>query len=181
MIIASMRIYAIQKKAIMIQNFRNFMKGRDARAILVAGVFGEIAFEFYALVISPVIFSLTLQPAKLVMAIASKLTGLELPIAVAFPIHFLIGSIGFGVLVYLARKFVTQNVWLSGGLVGVSLWFVAQGVLAPFVGRSFMMDFGPYTQSSFVGHVGMTLIIAYLLKMQLQNGQSPAAGLKIRS
>jgi len=28
------------------------------------------------------------------------------------------------------------------------------------MGRSFMMGFGTYTQSSFVGHVGMTIVIA---------------------
>jgi len=45
----------------------------------------------------------------------------------------------------------------SGVLAGIVLWFVAQGVLAPLMGRSFMMGFGSYTQSSFVGHVGMTI------------------------
>ena len=55
------------------------------------------------------------------------------------------------------------RVWLTGFVSGLVLWFVAQGMLAPFIGRSFMMDFGTYTQSSFVGHVGMTLIMAHLL------------------
>jgi hypothetical protein len=57
-----------------------------------------------------------------------------------------------------------SRIWLTGFVSGLILWFVAQGILAPFIGRSFMMDFGTYTQSSFIGHVGMTLLMAHLLE-----------------
>lgn len=136
-------------------------------SIALAGLIGEVAFELYAWFISPVLFGVILQPSNLVIAIAAKLTGAQLSHTLAFPIHFVIGSLGFGIFVYLTRLLMPTKVWLTGFVSGLVLWFIAQGVLAPFIGRSFMMDFGSYTQSSFVGHVGMTLVIAHLLAMAL--------------
>lgn len=132
-------------------------------SIVLAGLIGEIAFEFYAWLVSPILFDVVLQPSNLVIAITAKLTGLQMSKALAFPIHFLIGSLGFGLLVYATRLVMPARVWLTGTISGLILWFVAQGMLAPFIGRSFMMDFGTYTQSSFIGHVGMTLLMAHLL------------------
>ncbi|MEP3437696.1 MAG: hypothetical protein ABJN75_13080 [Hoeflea sp.] len=132
-------------------------------AVALAGLIGEVCFELYAWLISPALFGVVLQPSNLVIAITSKLTGIEITKALAFPVHFLIGSLGFGLFVYATRLIMPARVWLTGFVSGLFLWFVAQGMLAPFIGRSFMMDFGTYTQSSFVGHVGMTLIMAHLL------------------
>lgn len=129
-------------------------------ALLIAGLVGELAFELYAWLASPLLFGLSLQPAKLVMAVGALYGGVALPYAVAFAIHFSIGVLGFGGFVWLTRRCTGVGPWMLGLGTGVILWFVAQGMLAPMVGRSFMMGFGPYTQSSFIGHVGMTLIVA---------------------
>ncbi|WP_171054716.1 hypothetical protein [Roseovarius arcticus] len=137
-------------------------------SIALAGLVGEIAFELYAWLISPLLFNVVLQPSNLVIALTAKLTGIQISHSLAFPIHFIIGSLGFGVFVYLIRLFVSSQVWIAGFVSGVVLWFVAQGLLAPFIGRSFMMDFGTYTQSSFIGHVGMTLLMARLLETFLR-------------
>jgi hypothetical protein len=132
-------------------------------SVILAGLIGEIAFEIYAWLISPSLFGVTLQPSNLVIAMTLKLTGLQISHSVAFPLHFAIGSIGFGLFVYAIRLLMPARVWLTGFIAGFALWFVAQGLLAPFIGRSFMMDFGTYTQSSFVGHVGMTLLMAFAM------------------
>ena len=134
-----------------------------AASVILAGLIGEIAFELYAWLISPLLFGPTLQPSNLVIALAEKLAGLQISHLTAFPVHFAIGSVGFGVFVYLIRLLMPARVVLTGIVSGLILWFVAQGMLAPFIGRSFMMDFGTYTQSSFVGHVGMTLLMSYLM------------------
>ena len=131
-------------------------------SIALAGLAGEIAFELYAWLISPMLFGVILQPSNLVIALIAKFTSLQIPHSLAFPIHFIIGSFGFGLFVYLIRLFVSSKVWISGFVSGIFLWFIAQGLLAPLIGRSFMMDFGAYTQSSFIGHVGMTLLMAQL-------------------
>jgi len=136
-------------------------------AIALAGLIGEIVFELYAWFVSPALFDVVLQPSNLVIAITAKLTGVQITKTVAFPIHFLIGSLGFGLFVYATRLLMPARVWLTGLISGLVLWFVAQGMLAPFIGRSFMMDFGTYTQSSFIGHVGMTLLMAHLLAVFL--------------
>ncbi|MEM5492040.1 hypothetical protein [Hoeflea sp. AS16] len=141
-------------------------------SIVLAGLIGEIVFELYAWFVSPILFDVVLQPSNLVIAITSKLTGIQISKTVAFPVHFLIGSLGFGLFVYATRLIMPARVWLTGFISGLILWFVAQGMLAPFIGRSFMMDFGTYTQSSFVGHVGMTLLMAHLLAVFLSRFES---------
>lgn len=138
-----------------------------ALAVAFAGLAGEVLFELYAWLVSPALFGAALQPAKLVMALSARLAGTPLPYETAFALHFLIGSLGFGAFVFLVRQLFPQRPGLTGVVAGVTLWFVAQGILAPVIGRPFMMDFGPYTQSSFIGHVGMTMIIAYLLHFRL--------------
>ena len=138
-------------------------------SIALAGLIGEVTFELYAWLISPTVFGVILQPSNLVIAITAKLTGVKISHFLAFPIHFLIGSLGFGLFVYLIRVLMPSKVWLTGLCSGLILWFVAQGMLAPFIGRSFMMDFGTYTQSSFVGHVGMTVLMAHLLARFLRH------------
>ncbi|WP_386680863.1 hypothetical protein [Loktanella sp. R86503] len=134
-----------------------------AASVIAAGLIGEVTFELYAWLVSPLLFDVILQPSNLVIALTQKLAGLQISHLTAFPIHFVIGSAGFGVIVYLVRLMMPARVFLTGLVSGLILWFVAQGILAPFIGRSFMMDFGTYTQSSFVGHVGMTLLMSYLL------------------
>lgn len=137
---------------------------RDLPAIFLAGLVGEGLFEAYAWGVSPHIFGNPLTPSKLVMAITDKTFGLELSHAAALAVHIFIGSIIFALGVYIFHRVTRLNLWLSGALTGLILWFVAQGLLAPYIGRSFMMGFGPYTQSSFIGHVGMCLVIAGVLK-----------------
>lgn len=154
----------------------NSLPGRHVLlSIALAGLIGEIAFEIYAWTVSPLLFGVTLQPSNLVIALAAKLAGMSLPYEAAFVIHFMIGAFGFGAVVYLVLSAMPSKVWLAGLIAGVLLWFVAQGLLAPLIGRSFMMGFGTYTQSSFVGHVGMTVIMAQLLAGFLPRFRSRAA------
>ncbi len=136
----------------------------EIKSLALAGLIGEITFEAYAWLASPILFGVSLQPSKLVMALTKIFTGIELPYGTAFVVHFIIGALGFATVVFLFRKFMKLGYLASGFAAGVALWFVAQGVLAPVVGRSFMMGFGSYTQSSFVGHVGMCVLMAFLWK-----------------
>lgn len=130
----------------------------------IAGITGELAFEAYAWALSPALFGASLQPANLVVGLTKAATGLTLPYGAAFAIHALIGSLGFAAMVWLVRRVGGLGHVVAGALAGLILWFVAQGLLAPLMGRSFMMGFGAYTQSSFIGHVGMTLIIGLVWK-----------------
>jgi hypothetical protein len=133
------------------------------KKIAMAGVVGELCFEAYSWLVSPVIFGPILEPAKLVTAIVAKITGIVLPYGVAFVIHFLTGAILFALLVYAIQGIMRRGYVLAGLVTGLLLWFVAQGMLAPFIGRPFMMEFGAYTQSSFVAHTGMMMVIGFML------------------
>ncbi|MEP5730673.1 MAG: hypothetical protein ABJL67_15030 [Sulfitobacter sp.] len=141
--------------------------------LLLAGLVGELAFELYAWLISPLIFGPSLQPANLVIALTNIATGIKIPYAVAFPIHFLIGAVGFALFFWLVHRLSGLSLILSGLVTGLILWFVAQGILAPVVGRDFMMGFGPYTQSSFVAHTGMCLLMAIALRGLLARSKPP--------
>lgn len=145
--------------------------------LALAGLAGELSFELYAWLVSPVLFGVALQPAKLVMALASIYAGLTIPYSVAFVLHVLIGSFGFAFFVYLVKRVSGLGYIASGAIAGVALWFIAQGFLAQMVGRSFMMGFGAYTQSSFIGHTGMTLVIAFVWRavVALQTPQNATA------
>lgn len=148
-----------------------FMSMKDIKAVVLAGVIAETMFELYAWFVSPILFDQVLQPSNLVIAIARMTLGIDLPHGAAFVIHALIGSIGFASCVYLVRRISKLTCLIAGLLTGVLLWFVAQGILAPFIGRPFMMEYGAYTQSSFIGHVGMCAIIAVILRRQLGNAK----------
>ncbi|OAN92730.1 hypothetical protein [Sulfitobacter geojensis] len=142
--------------------------------LLLAGLIGEIAFELYAWLVSPLLFGLSLEPANLVMALTRLSTGIQLSYGTAFPIHFVIGAVGFSLFLWIVHRVSGRGLVLSGALAGLALWFIAQGILAPVVGRDFMMGFGPYTQSSFIGHVGMCLLMALVLRALLTRSQSAA-------
>ncbi|WP_108818781.1 hypothetical protein [Pseudovibrio sp. Alg231-02] len=138
--------------------------------LLLAGVIGETAFEAYAWFVSPLLFGPVLEPAYLVTALANKLFGLSIPYGLAFLIHFSVGAIVFPLAVLAVHQVTRLRFWISGVVAGVLLWYIAQGMLAPFIGRSFMMDFGAYTQSSFLGHVGMAVVMA-LVFMKVSEGR----------
>lgn len=145
--------------------FQSLIYKKTLLPIAQSGLIGEIAFELYAWLISPILFGVILQPSNLVIALTAKFTGVDLSHAVAFPLHFAIGALGFGLFTYMIRLVMPNKVWLTGFVSGFVLWFIAQGILAPVIGRTFMMGFGTYTQSSFVGHVGMTIIMAHVMAL----------------
>ncbi|MBS8261342.1 hypothetical protein DYI23_14050 [Roseibium polysiphoniae] len=154
----------------------NLLARGDLKNIILAGLAGELAFELYGWLVSPVIFGVRLEPANLVAGLAGKFLGLPLPYAAAFAVHFLIGAVVFSSLVLLMQRVSRLSFAVSGALVGLLLWFVAQGFLAQLVGRSFMMGFGAYTQSSFVGHVSMMLIIGLVFQTMRRRQTSGGDG-----
>jgi len=140
--------------------------------ILIAGLIGEIAFEAYAWLLSPLLFGVSLAPANLVVALAGTVLGVTLPYWLGFVLHITIGIVGFAAFVVLTHLLTKTHLVISGAIAGFVLWFVAQGLLAPVVGRTFMMGFGAYTQSSFIGHVGMSMVVGFVL---LRLGQRKAS------
>lgn len=140
----------------------------EVRIAVLGGLLAQVAFEAYAWLISPIFFGPQLQPAILVKGLFERYLGIDLSYIMAFSLHALIGVLGFGLFtLFVYKAFRSRAIW-SGFVSGVLLWFIAQGLLAPAMGRDFMMGFGAYTQSSFVSHVGMTLIIALFLKFALK-------------
>jgi uncharacterized membrane protein YagU involved in acid resistance len=134
-------------------------------AFVIAAIVGQAAFELYAWLVSPVLFGPSLQPANLVVALTALFTGIKLSYGAAFVLHLLIGSFGFAAFVLMTKRISGLGYRAAGALAGLILWFVAQGIFAPVIGRDFMMGFGAYTQSSFIGHVGMAFVMGVVLHM----------------
>ena len=137
-----------------------------ARQVLVAGLAGEAAFEAYAWWLSPDLFGVTLQPAFLVIAIVSKAAGFSLSYPVGCAIHLAFGAVGVPLALLAVRRLSGLGMFPGALVTGIILWFVAQGLLAPYIGRSFMMGFGAYAQTSFVAHVGMLLVVGLVFRLQ---------------
>jgi len=147
----------------------------NASHLALAGLAGELSFEAYAWLVSPALFGVQLEPANLVIGLAKMASGVQLPYAAAFALHFLIGVFGFAATVWAVKRLTGAGYAVAGIGAGAGLWFIAQGVLAPLMGRSFMMGFGAYTQSSFIAHVGMALIIGLVWKWRAQTHRADAA------
>lgn len=128
---------------------RDFIRKSPVLAIIIAGVIAELVFELYAWLVSPLLFGPELQPAKLVMAVVKVLLNVHLSYGSAFLMHAFIGSFGFALIVYLVKVIRRLAYPVSGVVTGILSWFIAQGILASFIGRPFMMEFGANTQSSF--------------------------------
>lgn len=136
--------------------------------ILVAGLFGQMAFEIYAWFISPAVFAVTLEPAVLVMNFLRHVFGTEISYTQAFLIHFSVG-LSFSLMVFIFGYVTRVGYVLSGAITGGILWFISLGLLAPIVGFRFMADFGVLAQSALIAHVGMATIMGWLIRKFLSD------------
>jgi len=132
--------------------------------VLAAGIAGELVFEAMAFLVAPALLGQPMQPAYLVMALARTLAGLEIGLLGGWAGHLLAGAVVFP-LGYLGfRRLTGLKGWLVPGLLwAVCLWVIAQGVLAPIVGRPFMLGFVPYTWASLAVHAVYMLTVAGVL------------------
>ena len=73
-------------------------------ALIVAGIAAEVIFEFYGLVIAPVLWGFAMEPANLVMGLLKTLLGIEASYAGAYVLHLAMGAIGFPIGYWLLRK-----------------------------------------------------------------------------
>ncbi|MDA9918645.1 hypothetical protein N9D37_02040 [Erythrobacter sp.] len=149
-----------------------------AIALIVGGIAAELFFEFYGLVINPALFGFPMEPANLVIGLTKTFLGAPISYVPAYAIHLAIGILGFPLGYYLLRKTVFARLpWQIAGLAwGVILWFIAQGILAPVMGRAFMMDWVPYTWVSLFAHPTMTLIIAGVYHVMIERKEAEMEG-----
>ena len=121
--------------------------------MFAAGVIGEIAVEFFAWVIVPQFLGRPMEPSVLVQNVATAQFGLDLPMTIAFGIHFLAGAYFFVLgYVYFCDATKIRNVWLVSTIWGLILWAIAQGFFAPLAHRPFFLGFGAYTWWSVLLH-----------------------------
>jgi hypothetical protein len=114
--------------------------------LLAAGVAGEIVLEIFAWLIAPLLLGRPMSPSLLVSDLARSLFGLRLSMAASFTLRLASGIALFPVAYFLFRSAAKiQSSAMAGVVWGGILWFIAQALLAPLVGRPFMLGFGAYT------------------------------------
>lgn len=140
--------------------------------ILMAGIAGEILFEFLAFVVFPGFLGRPLTPSILVTELARVQLGLEIGSIGGWIGHLLAGAVVFPLGYVLFRRIAPLRPWALAGLVwGLVLWLIAQGLLAPLAGRPFMLGFVPYAWASLVAHALYGLTIAGALNW-LERGRA---------
>ncbi len=141
--------------------------------LLIAGVTAEIVFESFGLLLAPVLFGFQMEPANLVIGLIKTFTGVQVSYTTAYVLHLCVGAIVFPTgYVLLRRTMLARLPWVAAGLIwGVILWFIAQGILAPMMGRAFMMDWVPYTWASLIAHPTMTVVIAFVWYKSIEQSQ----------
>jgi hypothetical protein len=139
----------------------SIVNARTIVLIVLAGAIGELALEFIAWVLAPLLLGGPMQPAILVADLATSLFGFSLSMPAAFSLHLVAGVIVFplGYLLFRAATGLTSPA-IAGIVWGVVLWFLAQAILAPLAGRPFMLGFGLYTWAALVAHIAYTLVVA---------------------
>lgn len=121
--------------------------------MFAAGVVGEIAVEFFAWVVAPMLLGRPMEPSVLVQNLAQAQLGVSLPLVVAFVIHFFAGAYLFVLgYVYFCDATKARNVLLVSTVWGLILWATAQGFFAPLAGRPFFLGFVSYTWASVLLH-----------------------------
>ncbi|MFQ5659832.1 MAG: hypothetical protein ACE5GZ_05355 [Gammaproteobacteria bacterium] len=137
--------------------------GKNLLWIIIAGIAGEIIFELIAWLLMPQLIGRPMQPALLVMGLAKKLLDIGLTKPAAFSIHLAVGAILFPICYVLFLAVTKIQSWLVAGISwGVVLWFIAQGILAPLMGRPFMLGFVPYTWAALGAHIALIVTIAFV-------------------
>ena len=135
-------------------------KAHPLAALLLAGLVGQVVFEFVAFVLMPAFLGKPLMPVVLVEELARTLFGLEVGRPVAWSIHLAAGIVVFP-FGYLGLLRLTGLSWvMAGTLWGALLWLLAQAVLAPLAGRPLMLGFVPYTWASLAAHLVYSLAVS---------------------
>lgn len=135
-------------------------------AVLLAGIAGAVVFEFIALVIAPALLGNPLIPARLVVNLGGALTGLEWSMLAGWIGHLFAGIVLFSLGYVAFLRLTGLGPWLiTGAILGVVVWFLAQGVFAPITGAPFMGNFTPFTFFSLVVHLVYALAVALALHL----------------
>ncbi len=115
-----------------------------------------------------------MEPANLVIGLTKTFLGAPFTYPMAYAAHLTLGAVGFPLGYFILRRTIFARLpWYVAGLGwGVILWFIAQGILAPLMGRAFMMDWVPYTWVSLFAHPMMALIIAGVYHTMVERKQS---------
>lgn len=129
--------------------------------LLAAGGVAEILLEFCAWWGVPALLGIPMRPDKLVAALASNLFDAKISTVLAVSIHLALGFLIFPVVFAVSRAVIGFRTTLVPAVIfGVILWAVAQMILAPLVGRPFMLGLIPYTWVSLVLHIVYTVVFA---------------------
>ena len=138
-----------------------FSPSTFARTVLLAGLAGEVVWEIWARLITPVFVGGPLEPAALVQDVFHLSSRLPAEI-----IHFLVGliayPIGYLLIAGPLARLITPWMpwWLVALAYGTGLWIFALYIMAHlFAGQPPFLGFIPLTWVSLIGHLGFALAL----------------------
>lgn len=142
--------------AIRLPSFRVF------GALVAGGLAADLAWEFWARVITPVIVGGPLQPAGLILSL------FRLPAEYyvhAEVLHVVTGLVFYPMVMWAIRTYVYAGSRLADGLIiGLFTWFLALGVFAPLAGLPFMLGFILLSWMSGIGHVLYGIALSFVFR-----------------
>ena len=77
------------------------------------------------------------DPIRDIVSIADKYTGLQFPSNLGWVVHFLIGSVVWGILYALTRRVLAGPAIVKGLIFGLLTWFAMMIVFMPLAGHGF--------------------------------------------
>jgi hypothetical protein len=139
---------------------------RLALTILLAGIAADLAWEFWARVITPIFIGGPLEPAGLVQTVFGFQN-----LLIAEIVHAVVGIVFYPIgYLFIARPlqraiFPALPVVLTGLGFGIGLWVFALYVMAHiFGGLPAFLGFIPLTWASLGGHMLFGLIVALVVR-----------------
>lgn len=134
--------------------------------ILLAGLAADLAWEFWARVITPMLVGGPLEPAALVQSVFGFRNRLLAEI-----IHAIVGVVFYPIgYLFIARPLQRMIVpglplTLTGIGFGIGLWIFALYVMAHLIaGLPAFLGFIPLTWASLGGHLIFGVVVAYVVK-----------------
>jgi len=149
----------------MIKNPDNLMSklnGKVFMYLFIAGLVGTLYFEFCN-IISTNFFDKSIQPVVIASKLFKLIFGFEVSLYPAgMALHIFTGIVIYPLIyLFILKNFPNSSVLVTGLVLGLTTWILAQGIFSPMVGRPFMNGFGFFTFMSLFLHSTYAWVVAF--------------------
>jgi hypothetical protein len=135
---------------------------RTFTALVAGGLAADLAWEFWARAVTPLIVGGPLQPAALILSLFRLPQEYFLHAEV---LHVITGLVFYPMVMWGIRTYFYAGSRLVDGLIiGLFTWFLSLGVFAPLAGLPFMLGFILLAWMSGIGHVLYGIALSFVFR-----------------